>query len=73
MLEIMQEYKEVVVLMGSVANTENMTLFMQADLRYSGKLLHVTYVVYVFVVVLGHFLYWTFRPRTVRPQYFFLC
>ena len=34
MLEIMQEYTEVTVVMGSSANAENMPLFMQADAWY---------------------------------------
>jgi hypothetical protein len=33
MLSIMQEYGEVVCAMGSSANADNMSIFMQADAR----------------------------------------
>lgn len=34
MIGIMQDYNEVVCVMGSAANKDNMEIFMQADARY---------------------------------------
>lgn len=42
MLTIMQEYTEVVMVMGSSANADNIRLFMQADARY--KILFLLYL-----------------------------
>lgn len=38
MLHIMQDYGEVVCVLGSAANAENMPIFMQADAGYASEL-----------------------------------